>query len=104
MEQRFPALVFRGSPETPRVILERAPADEQEITIRGFQAAVQLVREITRRGGDDRLRLAERALELRRSARHHLEHGGLEDHRVSLPRVRKSVKSSPVTRAGVRPR
>src|SRR5262245_24711560 len=97
MEEGLPLLVRRRAAEAPRVILERGPPDEQQITVRHLEAATQLVALVAGRARDQRLGARERRLEASALARAHAQHRHLEAglHPSSLFLLSRSHRKAP---------
>ena|SRR6185503_16021012 len=81
MQQPFPLLVRPGLAESFGMVLERAPAHQEQIPVRFLEAAAQLVRKVAWRRRDDALRLPECRLELAGLTGLHIQYCRFQDHR-----------------------
>src|SRR5215470_7581594 len=93
MQQAFPVLILGRAPKSNRVRFERLPINEQNITIRNLDAALQLVRQITRHRRDYRRGLRECGFEFRFHSRPNVQYRDFQDHillRAALSRPQSS--------------
>jgi hypothetical protein len=81
------------------VILESSPANEQEESVRIFEAMVEFVHDVSGRSRNNGLCRSKCLLELSSSTRLHLKNGHLENHQRSIPRA---VERPAVARAPAR--
>jgi len=84
VQQSFPFLILRRLPKALRVISEGLPMDQEDVLVRRFEAAQQLMRDVARHGRDDGLRFGKGPFEIRAFARADVEDRHFEDH-VSIP-------------------
>ena len=79
VEQPLPFPISGGTAETLGVVFERLPAHEEDVALRGLDAALQLVGEVARRGGYDGGGLGEGPLELVCPVWQDVQQGDLQD-------------------------
>src|SRR5215469_13848188 len=79
-ELRAPFAEGGGAAKTNRVILERAPADHERVTVGSLDGAAQLVRYVARACGDRADGARENALEVRFRGWTDRDHRKLENH------------------------
>lgn len=80
MEQRLPALIFRGLPKADGVIFEAVPLDEKQVLVLVFEATLQLVRNVSGAGSEDGLGLGKCLFEGGALAGPNVEDGEFENH------------------------
>ena len=80
VEQGTPLLVLRRTAKALCVIFQRAPLHQQHVFVIIFQAALELVPQVPRHGGDQSLSLHKSELERSTLAGFDLQRGDFKDH------------------------
>lgn len=90
VQQRFPLEVCSRLTKADRVIVQRLPIHQQQIPVRVFEAALQLVREVALHAADDRRRFTKSDFEFSFLPGARIQHSNFEDHGLFRNNERRS--------------